>query len=475
MLPHSEDNMTTASQDQLNTGLIYDEYGQPQEGTFNNTTHMRNEEESEEEIDPLLRVDKLEQEFVKINRNQDHMYKEISGINRTMNRNQDNMNKEISGINKTLANLMEKLSTNDLNDERNHRERDNERERVEEIPRRRPEAAKDARKSLSLPIFDGSCSFKGFRMQLETYFELTEQPRHLETALFLESMRKGNKQAKEFYQEMVDSDQICERYSILMQKAEEFFAKTTTTFEYVQKLNRMRQLNMESLEDWYSRVLKIQQEAVNAKKGDSINTIKSFAIDTFINGLSDDDLRWEVRKEVKDPSDRTLRDLLKVASRTSEALQHHKSLSRSKEEEIRANFAYDRKGYQNKNPRKNTNKQAGNPITSYNYSSTPSPNSSGSQNSGPVNYTYACPPPPPPTPYPNMAAAPWSSAAHASMVQAAAPWSPATHVYPPYVVQQASPGVPAFNPMYPPPPIRTCAPAPATTSFHSSTQQSGNA
>ena len=229
-------------------------------------------------------------------------------------------------------------------------------------------------------------------MQLETYFELTEQPRHLETALFLESMRKGNKQAKEFYQEMVDSDQIRERYSILMQKAEEFFAKTTTTYEYVQKLNRMRQLHMESLEDWYSRVLKIQQEAVNAKKGDSINTIKSFAIDTFINGLSDDDLRWEVRKEVKDPSERTLRDLLKVANRTSEALQHHKSLSRSKEEEIRANFAYDRKGYQNKNQRKNTNKQAGNPITSYNYSSTPSPNSSGPQNSGPNQRPPVCAP-----------------------------------------------------------------------------------
>ena len=80
----------------------------------------RDEENSEEEPD---RVDKLEQEFVKINRNQDHMYKEISGIN------------------KTLSELMNKLSTNDQYDQRNQRERDNERERENDLLRRRPEAA----------------------------------------------------------------------------------------------------------------------------------------------------------------------------------------------------------------------------------------------------------------------------------------------------------------------------------------------
>ena len=217
--------------------------------------------------------------------------------------------------------------------------------RSEDHVRQRSDAAKEARKSLSLPIFDGTCSFKGFRKELERYFEYTEQPRHLEAALLLESMKKGNKQAKDFYQEMVDSDQTYERYSTMINKAEEFFAKTTTTFEYFQKLSIMKQLKYESLQDWYSRVLKIQQEAINSVKCESIHTIKIFAIETFINGLSDSQLRWEVRREVKDPSEKTLRDLLNFADRMSEALKHHRSLDQSNEE-IEIKHAHERNSYE---------------------------------------------------------------------------------------------------------------------------------
>ena len=88
--------------------------------------------------------------------------------------------------------------------------------RREEDDERRSAAGRDARESLSLPIFDGSCSFKGHRILLEQFFEDTEQPRRLETSLFLESLRRGNKQAKEFHQEVVDEGLSRNGYSFLV-------------------------------------------------------------------------------------------------------------------------------------------------------------------------------------------------------------------------------------------------------------------
>ena len=234
---------------------------------------------------------------------------------------------------------------------------------------RRSSAGRDASKSLSLPICDGSFSFKGYKELLLQYFQTTEQPRTLETPLFLESLRKGNKQAKEFYQSLVDEDQMRLPSYILLEKAEEFFTKSTTTYEYVQKLNRMKQLKGESLEDWHSRIYKVQQEAIASKKGESAITIKGLAMDTFINGLADSHLRWEVGRKETDPTAISLRDLLIIATKTQEKLEHHRSLDQSRhEEEVRVSYVgggynqggYNQGGYNNKQKKRNWHGRPGN-------------------------------------------------------------------------------------------------------------------
>ena len=252
-------------------------------------------------------------------------------------------------------------------------------------------AGRDARKSLSLPIFDGSCSFKGHRILLEQYFEDTEQPRRLEASLFLESLRRGNKQAKEFHQEIVDEGLSRNGYRFLVTKAEEYFSKSMSTFEYVQKLNRMKQLKGEYLDGWFERVYKVQQEAINSKKGESAYTIKSLAMDTFINGLVDSHLRWEIRKEVTDPSEKTLRELLNTTIKVHEALKHHRSLDQTRqEEEIRVSYM----GNKNQNGYQNTNKN--------NYNRQQKRNWQQNNSQGNLNYNNQYPSPNPPRSNPKM-------------------------------------------------------------------------
>ena len=225
--------------------------------------------------------------------------------------------------------------------------------------------AKMASKSLILPVYDGSTTFRVYKTMLTRYLDDTATPRSLDKSLFLESLRKGNKQAKDFYQEIVESDLMDLSFNELLEKAEEFFKKSITPFEYVQKLNRMQQMKAETLDDWYSRVLKVQQEAVNANTGSETQTIKTFALDAFMNGLTDSQLRWEVRKEVKELSGKTLRDILTTALRTKEALEQHRSLDQQREgEEIKVNYATNSYGGQNYNKQK---KKKWNQNSQYNY------------------------------------------------------------------------------------------------------------
>ena len=84
---------------------------------------------------------------------------------------------------------------------------------------------KQALKNLSLPIYDGTYSFAVYKNSLEKYFEIANPTRRVKSALFLESMRKGKKEAQQFFQEVIDTDARYLPYERLITKAEEFFAK----------------------------------------------------------------------------------------------------------------------------------------------------------------------------------------------------------------------------------------------------------
>ena len=151
--------------------------------------------------------------------------------------------------------------------------------------------------------------------------------------MLLESLRKGNKKAREFHQEIVNEGLVGRGYSFLIQKAEDFFTKSVSIFEYVQKLNSIKQHKGESLEDWYARVLRIQQDAISSKEGesaDSAYTMRSLAMETFTNGLADSHLRWELMKMETDPSKYTLRELLHATIKMPQSLENHRSLDQSK-------------------------------------------------------------------------------------------------------------------------------------------------
>ena len=96
-------------------------------------------------------------------------------------------------------------------------------------------------KNVTLPVCDGSLSFKAYRCLLEKYFDDINCTRQLLSTLLLQSMSRGSNQAKEFYLEIVEAEDVYMPYFELIMKAENFFRKQNSVYDYFFKMDNMEQ------------------------------------------------------------------------------------------------------------------------------------------------------------------------------------------------------------------------------------------
>ena len=201
---------------------------------------------------------------------------------------------------------------------------------AEDAQLRKSQEQKFMMKKASLPLCDGTHSFKGYRTILERYFHDIDCSKNAQSSLFLTSLAKGNKKAKKFYSEIIENGKVDASYFELITKAESFFRNQTTVDEYLLNLNNMKQFASESLDDWYTRLFTFQQEALNSSGIDSISIIKACVNKRFIFGIQDEQVSHDLRIHTLDKLNLSLRELLNLAEKIEKGQELEKIERRHK-------------------------------------------------------------------------------------------------------------------------------------------------
>ena len=142
-----------------------------------------------------------------------------------------------------------------------------------------------AMKTLKMPVLKSVDQYNTFKIEFDDYLQDTNYPIPYMRKIYMQAMSEGCQEAKAFYSEM---KRIGNHYSYrkLVQEADNHFGhQLSRESDLLRKLTTAYQAQNESLDNWYARIFKLQQDLLDRHSLAEANTFKRAAATQLVEGL----------------------------------------------------------------------------------------------------------------------------------------------------------------------------------------------
>ena len=154
-----------------------------------------------------------------------------------------------------------------------------------------------AMKTLKMPVLKSVDQYNTFKIEFDDYLQDTNYPIPYMRKIYMQAMSEGCQEAKAFYSEM---KRIGNHYSYrkLVQEADKHFGhQLSRESDLLRKLTTAYQAQNESLDNWYARIFKLQQDLLDRHSLAEANTFKRAAATQLVEGLYDEEMKEKIQTQ----------------------------------------------------------------------------------------------------------------------------------------------------------------------------------